>query len=137
MANERALADQNRTTQWVQSVVYFIAPLRSRRVKIGVTTDLPKRLKALQAANHVALKVLHAIPGDQGLEGQLHVRFRKYRQNNEWFAMSDEIKAFIFSTGGPFLPPSGSYTVGNEADEDELRAMLAATEAAPIQEQQP
>jgi hypothetical protein len=107
MANEPAFADHRRTTS---SVVYFVTPSRSRRVKIGTTIDLPSRLQALQAMNHVPLLVLLTLPGGIGLEGQLHERFKRYHVHSELFTLSDEIKEFIGEHGGRWMPPSGSYS---------------------------
>lgn len=127
MANEAALADHMRTTG---SVVYFVTPIRSRRVKIGTSTDFPSRLKAIQATNHVPLSVLLLMPGDIGTEGQLHQRFRKYRVRGEWFTLSDEIKTFIGENGGRWMPPSGSYTVSKRATEQAVHEALERVERA-------
>lgn len=97
------------------SVVYFVTPIRSRRVKIGTSTNFNARLKALQATNHIPLSVLLLLPGDSVLEGTLHHRFKKSRVRGEWFTLSDEIKTFIGENGGQWLPPSGSYTKRNRA----------------------
>jgi hypothetical protein len=108
MANETSVADQLRTIS--KSVVYFITPIHSRRVKIGVTTNVEKRLKALQTGHHAKLAVLLIIPGDSIAERSLHNRFKKDHELGEWFVLSDAIKAFIIENGGERLAPSGSYS---------------------------
>lgn len=127
-ANKHGIADHWLTTG---SLVYFVTPIRSRRVKIGTTTNLRNRLRTLQANNHVTLTVLLTMAGDIAIEGQLHERFKAYRMRNEWFSLSDEIKEFIVTNGGQYIPPAGSYTLANRATEEQVRAAMAAAEVRP------
>ena len=55
-------------------VVYFIRA--GDAVRIGRTTNLPGRLKALATASAVPLELLAAVPGGRELETQLHKRWR-------------------------------------------------------------
>lgn len=75
-------------------LIYFILA-HSRYVKIGVTTDLPKRLLDLQAANPEPLTVLATMPGGFEHEGFLHSRFIDQRRQGEWFTLSAELRSFI------------------------------------------
>lgn len=127
-ANDGASPDHTLTT----SVVYFVTPSRSRRVKIGVTTNLKARLARLQATNHVPLELLLALPGDQVLEGRLHNRFRDDRMHGEWFKFSDRIKQFIAEHGGRRLLPAGSYTDRAEPSLDELREAMELAQNARL-----
>ena len=62
------------------SVVYYIR--WSDRIKIGTTTSLPQRMKALYFDEIMAIE-----PGGTGLEAQRHQQFAEYRLDTyrEWF----------------------------------------------------
>ena len=68
-------------------VVYFV--LNGNRVKIGTTTNLRNRVRAL------ALKprnVIACVPGDRQQEGEMHARFSKLRiGGTEWFSFEGPI----------------------------------------------
>lgn len=75
------------------SCVYF---LRSNGlIKIGLTTDLPKRIAALKTASANVIELIATVAGDRQLEMKLHKRFAHLRQHGEWFAENDELKGFI------------------------------------------
>lgn len=70
--------------------VYFIQAA-SGLVKIGRSTDVPRRRKALQLAHGERLKLLGAIPGGAVLERQFHDRWSHLRQTGEWFSPAPEL----------------------------------------------
>ncbi|MGW5609790.1 hypothetical protein ACWEWI_27635 [Streptomyces sp. NPDC003753] len=78
-------------------VVYFAiaptytagGPARSRPIKIGTTTQLRKRMRAIPAVP------LAVEPGDVVREAQLHRRFAELRQNGEWFRPAAELVVYI------------------------------------------
>jgi len=74
--------------------IYFIQC--GNTIKIGITSDVEKRLNDLQVANPVKLKVLLTLRGTNQDERILHRRFRKYLIRGEWYkkckALDDEIK---------------------------------------------
>jgi hypothetical protein len=70
----------------VASYVYFIRALGGLGVKIGVTTNVTKRLKALRIASPNRLELLGYILGDVEMERVLHIRFDEHRLRGEWFA---------------------------------------------------
>ena len=77
--------------------IYFI---RDRnRVKIGRTTNVALRFKALQAASPVKLELLWAQPGRSKSECAYHKRFSKYRVHGEWFQIKGELKKFLVRYG--------------------------------------
>ena len=124
MANEPGFAGHLlSTSSRPQSVVYFVRPQNSPRVKIGVTTNLKQRISDLQGANHSPLVVLLVLAGDSCLEADLHSRFRRHRMHREWFRLSDEIKQFITANGGIFVPRKGARVNVRIGDED-LRLAL-------------
>ncbi len=90
--------------------VYFVRAGNAHTVKIGYARDADVRLRQLQTASPTRLRFLLRLPGDWILEQQLHDQFREYRVRGEWFRLSDEIKAFIFKNGGPYIFPAGSFS---------------------------
>ncbi|MET8826071.1 GIY-YIG nuclease family protein [Streptomyces sp. NPDC004610] len=70
-----------------EDVVYFI--LNGNRVKIGTTTNLRNRVRAL------ALKprnVVACVPGDRRHEDEMHARFSKLRiGGTEWFSFEGPV----------------------------------------------
>ena len=108
------------------NVVYFIMPNKSRRVKIGWSSNFAARLKDIQATNHVPITVLLTMPGDARLEQDLHDRFSEERTHNEWFRLSDRIKAFIASKHGRTMPMAGSFSIALKPKADRIWAVMCA-----------
>lgn len=77
--------------------VYFIGTelLLGKSVKIGFSVTPEKRLRMLQTASPVRLKLLATMAGNMATERQLHSKYRGQRETGEWFtlnlAMIDEI----------------------------------------------
>lgn len=79
----------------VGDVVYFISLDSRSRVKIGFSSNLKHRLRALRTASSVEPTVHLTIPGTRTLENELRERFRADRIVREWFHLSPAILAFI------------------------------------------
>jgi hypothetical protein len=77
--------------------VYFIEAEGVDRVKIGVANCSHARLKTLEGACPVPLRLLGAVETDKfgTLEKELHKRFAEHRDRGEWFKAVPEIVAFI------------------------------------------
>jgi hypothetical protein len=77
--------------------VYFIGNIEYGWVKIGLTTDLPKRLANLQTASPCKLEILGYFVTDDPKkdEKKMHQRFKSQHLHNEWFTLDDNIKAYI------------------------------------------
>lgn len=75
----------------MNSLVYFLSAASVSRVKIGFTADLPTRYMQLQSSCPVKLTIIGAIPGDSTQESQLHQQFWKFRNDFEWFTLSDSV----------------------------------------------
>lgn len=70
-----------------EHVVYFI--LNGNRVKIGTTTHLRNRVRALALTPR---HVIACVPGDRRQEDELHARFSELRiGRTEWFAFEGPI----------------------------------------------
>lgn len=71
--------------------VYFIQSGSKRGpIKIGKSINPEKRLKELQTGSHKELRLIAKIPCSSDthafhLEKMLHMRFKKFRINGEWF----------------------------------------------------
>lgn len=76
--------------------VYFalqesIEPL----IKIGITTNIKKRLRGLSTANGFDVRLLGFRAGDIVLERALHAQFADHRVRGEWFKPCKAIKDYI------------------------------------------
>lgn len=82
------------------SVVYFVE--REELIKIGVTTNLDSRLKAISGGSCMPpgmtvgpVTLLAVEPGDRTLEQQLHRKFERSRAAGEWFRPSRALRTYI------------------------------------------
>lgn len=75
--------------------VYFAEAGRGGPIKIGVTNDVPARIRDLQCANAKRLRLLVTVPGDHKTENELHRRFAAERLNGEWFKGKGAVRAFV------------------------------------------
>ncbi len=76
-------------------VVYFIQPINGGPIKIGWSSDVKRRLAALNSAHPYELTILGTIRGSVRDERRLHHRFSSGRLQGEWFEPSEELLAFI------------------------------------------
>jgi hypothetical protein len=75
------------------STVYFAAI--GRAIKVGVTTDLEKRLKSLQAGVGEKIKLVAALPGDRELERQFHQALADAHISGEFFRTAPVMEFLI------------------------------------------
>lgn len=78
------------------SVVYFILH-GNKRVKIGFSTCVDRRLSDIQGGLPGKARLLYTTPGDMSLEKSLHLLFAADRVNREWFNYSAAIQDWIRS----------------------------------------
>jgi len=67
----------------------------SGAVKFGSTTNLRKRLEAIQISHHRRLRVLGSIRAEQELENLIHFLLRRYRIRGEWFRLCGETRHVV------------------------------------------
>lgn len=74
----------------VKGYVYLIHRVGADEYKIGMATDVDRRLRELQVSNGGKLEVIHAIATDwaRELEETMHRHFRKERLRGEWFRLT-------------------------------------------------
>lgn len=75
--------------------VYFIGDPRRKVVKIGVSTDVGRRLTSIQTGYPYPLSILCVIPGDEVLESELQRIFSPLRTNGEWFRYDWRIRTYV------------------------------------------
>lgn len=75
--------------------VYFVLAEKLNRIKIGKTTEIYKRFRALNASSPCRLQVVCLLSGYTSLEAELHEKFKSYHIKHEWFEYTDEIKNYI------------------------------------------
>lgn len=69
-------------------------------IKIGVTTDLEKRLKSIETSNPHDPTILLSLPGTTQSEKAFHRQFKKQHKVREWFHWEGELADFIFERTG-------------------------------------
>ncbi|MBM9622242.1 GIY-YIG nuclease family protein [Streptomyces zhihengii] len=70
------------------TVVYVLGLKGMDPVKIGVSRNLPERIRSLQTGAPAQLEILWTTPGGQSLETRLHSAFQRYRTHGEWFNLA-------------------------------------------------
>jgi hypothetical protein len=55
------------------------------RIKIGFSTNVEKRLRALGTGSPQAIQLLGVMPGSKRLERTIHEDLKAHRQHREWF----------------------------------------------------
>lgn len=74
--------------------VYFLQTVGGgRHVKIGYTSDLAKRARAIVTGCPYPVKLIGSHAGPRTLERSLHNLFRKHRAIGEWFRPATEVLA--------------------------------------------
>lgn len=88
-------------------MIYFAYCGSLDRLKIGTTTELKKRLSALQTGCPEPLELIGTIPGGRVEEAALHREFQHLRLKGEWFRgdeqMMERIRFLVAKHRGPKL----------------------------------
>jgi hypothetical protein len=79
--------------------IYFIQSGTSGPVKIGLSKTPVQRVSKLQTGNPRELILRHVIPGDRGVESELHDRFKPARIRGEWFGRAYLSVILTFAAG--------------------------------------
>lgn len=78
-------------------MIGFVQNKDTQNIKIDLSKDLKKRIKALQTACDGELVLLACVPGSYKKDTRLKHWFRSCRKRGEWFFPSPELIAFISS----------------------------------------
>ncbi len=81
----------------VHGYVYFIRAGSEGGIKIGFSTQPPRRLASLQTSNHEELKLIGSFRGTTADERELHQRFCHLKIRGEWFEPAEELTDLIYS----------------------------------------
>lgn len=81
----------NRTT--LSAGVYFIKS--GNAVKIGMSKDVPGRLRTLRTMSPLPLELLGVIPGGRDEEALLHREWAELRLHGEWFQATPDLIGHI------------------------------------------
>lgn len=90
-------ADQrttNRTRRYYVNSAVYVARCGDF-IKIGLTTNVEKRIKALTGAMPFNVELIASFQGNWDFEQALHNRFAVLHHRNEWFHCKDELAAWI------------------------------------------
>lgn len=81
----------------ITTIVYVIKA--GKYYKIGITSDINKRLLSIQTGNPIKLDVVHTEIGNWHTERALHKTFKEYRREGEWFKLPKKIVDNIIIKG--------------------------------------
>lgn len=81
--------------QATASLCYFIQQGNDGPIKIGIATDIRKRLWSLQTSTPAPLNLLATIPGKRETETALHAFYASEHLRGEWFRPSLRLMAYI------------------------------------------
>lgn len=96
--NERWLMTRPKIVDLGEGIrTYAVIAVGIRRVKIGRSNDVMRRLKDLQSASPNKLVLLGDIAGD--VEGELHRVLRAHKVGHEWFRLNDEVRTALAAVG--------------------------------------
>jgi len=86
-----------------RQIVYFIGAklARGQLVKIGITNNVERRLRQLQAYSPVPLSIFATRVGGETLERELHSKWQRQRAHGEWFRLTDALIREIASLASP------------------------------------
>lgn len=90
--------------------VYFLR--HGSLIKIGFSSDLPKRVGAIISGTPGNVVFLGHMPGGREVEAHLHGVFAEQRFSGEWFMESASLLALIRTIAIPDMPPIASDTPG-------------------------
>ena len=80
-------------------MVYFIRAIGTDHYKVGTSTNVDARLRALQTGSHVKLEIVYQIEGDETTERDWHRRLdiAGYHLHDEWYELPPEVIKTLFT----------------------------------------
>lgn len=95
------------------SFVYFARDPQSGRIKIGCTSYLRNRMRALSRAVGCDIELLAHVAGDRGIEDRFHALLIELHEGGEWFRPSPRLDAVIVGVNEGWLDPTRLPDVGS------------------------
>jgi hypothetical protein len=77
------------------AVVYFARADGAEEIKIGTSTQLARRIRALEVSSRSKITVLATVVGSYKVEAWIQDRFRRARVRGEWFRPVPELLEYI------------------------------------------
>lgn len=77
----------------VKTYIYFLSS--NNLIKIGLTTNIKKRMAAISTMCSAPIELLGFIDGNKNTEASLHQKFANIRSHGEWFNKTDDLINFI------------------------------------------
>lgn len=86
--------------------VYFVTERKNAVIKIGVSTQIRKRLAQLQTANAYELELMGWVVSedDYRTEKALHQKYESQRERGEWFSISQDDVLRELTLAHGFIP---------------------------------
>jgi DNA-binding XRE family transcriptional regulator len=124
--------------------VYFVQAGDDGPIKIGVASNVARRVRGMRVSNAAALKICATTPGERDDERALHQRFSHCHLQGEWFAPDQGLLRFIATLpawdtetrrpGRPPYPGEGALAEWMTAEGlgDEALALRASVNRATI-----
>lgn len=81
-----------RSSEKAKGCVYLLQA-ENGLVKIGISTNIEIRLRGMQNASPIAIKLLAYadVPQPGVLENQLHIKYGQYHHHGEWLSIPDDL----------------------------------------------
>jgi hypothetical protein len=97
--------------------VYFVQESLVGAIKIGVASDVERRLKIIQTDCPGTLTLLAVMPGvTNAVEPELHLMFSRFHIRGEWFRSDPELLEFIESVAVTVQALAFCMTVEGDVD---------------------
>jgi hypothetical protein len=78
-----------------RTIIYFVQCDVTTNIKIGISSDVPRRLKQIIGQRRKQLTVLATVPGTFGQEQRLHAQLGAFSVGAEWYRDCAEIRKVI------------------------------------------
>lgn len=116
-------------------LLYFVYNRYTGLIKVGITCDLPGRLKGLECGAGVRLDVLGTLDQSGDLEHPIHAALFETRECGEWFRPSDDLMAIARApTREAIRALVEKYAPAVREREKELRVIDEARQAAKTEQ---
>jgi hypothetical protein len=79
----------------MKQYVYFLVNDYNNTIKVGITNDIKRRQKTLEAGCGQHLNLIGLLEGDFELEKKIHTALDTWRNLGEWFDYNDDTKSII------------------------------------------
>jgi hypothetical protein len=73
----------------------YVIAAGDEAVKVGIAGDVQARLRDLQTAHYLRLRVVGFCPGGSGLEADVQRHLSPHRIRGEWFRATDEVLGYL------------------------------------------